>query len=142
MTCYLRALGYAPKDRAILTEIAGLYHQQNQPERELQTLQCLADTFSPGEEPAYVEQLLGQAYVGLGRYDDAVDSLSLAAKHGKPTAEILCQLGEAQLLAGNPADAAATAQHALAMQPRNPNALALSERIRIARQPQPGTMTR
>ena len=87
LTCYLRALGYAPKDRAILLEVAELYRQQNQPERSLQTLQCLADTYSPGEEPGQVHHLLGQAYVALGRYDDAVESLSLAVNarqaHGR-----------------------------------------------------------
>ncbi len=84
LTCYLRALGYAPKDRAILTDVADLYRQQNQPERSLQTLQCLADTYSPGEEPAQVEDFLGQAYAALGRHDDAVESFSLAVKRGSP----------------------------------------------------------
>jgi tetratricopeptide (TPR) repeat protein len=141
LTCYLRALGYAPKDRAILTEVAELYRQQNEPERSLQTLQCLADTYSPGEEPAQLEQFLGQTYLALGRYDDAVESFSLAVTRGKPTAEMLCQLGEAQLLAGNLTEAATTAERALALQPRNPQSLALLERIQVARQPQ-GMITR
>ncbi len=141
LTCYLRALGYSPKDRSILSDVADLYRQQNQPEQSLQTLQCLADTYSPGEEPAQVEHLLGQAYVALGRYDDAVESFSLAVTRGKPTAEVLCHLGEAQLLAGGLAEATATAQQAMALQPRHPATLALLERIRLAQQPR-GTMTR
>ena len=115
----LRALGYAPKDRAILLEVAELYRQENQPERALQTLQTLAETYSPGEEPGQVQDLLGQAYVALGRYDDAVESLSLAVARGKPTPEMLCHLGEAQLLAGNPTEAAAAARQALAIQPQH-----------------------
>ncbi|MFZ1934081.1 MAG: tetratricopeptide repeat protein [Thermoguttaceae bacterium] len=141
LTCYLRALGYAPKDRAILTQVAESYRQQNQPERSLQTLQCLADTYSPGEEPAQVEDYLGQAYAALGRYDDAVESFSVAVKRGKPTAELLCRLGEAQFLAGNSLEAAATAQRALALEPRHPPSLALLQRIQLAEHPQ-GTMTR
>jgi tetratricopeptide (TPR) repeat protein len=141
LTCYLRALGYAPKDRAILLEVAELHRQTNQPERALQTLQCLSDTYSPGEEPAQLQDLMGQAYVALGRYDDAVESLSLAVKRGKPTAEMLCRLGEAQLLAGNPIDAAATAQQALALQPQHRPSLALLERIQLADRAQ-GTTTR
>ena len=141
LTCYLRALGYSPKDRSILMEVAELYHRGNQPERALQTLQCLADTYPPGEEPAQVEHLLGEAYVALGRYDDAIESFSLAVTRGKPTAETLCLLGEAQLLAGSLAEATATAQQAVALQPRHPATLALLERIRLAQQPQ-GTMTR
>ena len=141
LTCYLRALGYAPKDRSILMEVAESYRQQNLPERSLQTLQCLAETYSPGDEPGQVHDLLGQTYVALGRYDDAVESLSRAATQGNPTPEVLCRLGEAQLLAGWPAEAAATAQQALALQPRHPQSLALLDRIQLAQQP-PGTIKR
>jgi tetratricopeptide (TPR) repeat protein len=141
LTCYLRALGYAPKDRSILLEVAELYRQENRPERSLQTLQCLAETYSPGEEPGHVHDLLGQTYVALGRYDDAVESLSLAVTREKPTAEMFCHLGEAQLLAGYPTEAAVAAQRALTLQPRHPPSLALLERIQLAQQPQ-GTMKR
>ncbi len=141
LTCYLRALGYAPKDRAILSEVATVYRQENQPERSLQTLQCLADTYPPGEEPAEVEGLLGEAYVALGRYDEAVESLSLALKRGTPTAEMFCRLGEAQFLAGRSLEAAATAQQALALDPRHPPSLALLQRIQIAKRSQE-TITR
>ena len=141
LTCYLRALGYAPKDRSILLQVADLYRQQNQPERSLQTLQSLAETYSPGEEPGQMHDLLGQAYVALGRYDDAVESLSLAVTRGRPTPEMFCHLGEAQLLAGRPAEAAASAQRALSLQPRHPPSLALLDHIRLAQQPQ-GTMSR
>ena len=99
---YLRALGYAPHDREILQEVAELYRQLNEPERALQTLQSLAETYSPGEEPGQVLYLMGQAYVALGRYDDAVESLAAAVTREKPTAEMYCCLGEADLLAGHP----------------------------------------
>jgi tetratricopeptide (TPR) repeat protein len=139
LTCYLRALGYAPKDRAILFEIAELYRRENRPERALQTLQSLAETYSPGEEPGQVLDLMGQAFVALGRYDDAVESMSLAAARDKPSPEVLCRLGEAQLLAGHPIEASAAAQRALALQPRHPSSMALLDRIQLAQQPQ-GTM--
>ena len=136
LACYLRALGYAPKDRAILLEVASLYRQQNRPERALQTLQSLAETYSPGEEPSHVEDLLGETYVALGRYDDAVESLSLALTRGTPSADMYCRLGEAQLLAGSPTEAAAAAQQALALKPQHPPSQALLERIRLAQRPQ------
>ena len=116
---YLRALGYAPSDRAILLEIAELHRQLNQPERALQTLQTLADTYSPGEEPGQVLYLMGLAYVALGRYDDGVESLSAAVTRAKPTPEMFCRLGEAELLAGHPAEAADAARQALALQPQH-----------------------
>ena len=98
----ISALGYTPNDRAMLREVAELYRQLNQPDRALQTLQSLAETYSPGEEPADCLYLTGLAYVAVGRYDDGVESLSAAVTRGKPTAEMYCQLGQAELLAGHP----------------------------------------
>jgi tetratricopeptide (TPR) repeat protein len=128
----LRALGYAPNDRAILTEVAELYRQLNQPERALQTLQNLAETYSPGEEPADVLYLLGVSYVALGRYDDGVESLSAAVVRGDPTPEMYCRLGEAELLAGHPAAAAAAARQALALQPQHRPSSELLQRVEMA----------
>jgi tetratricopeptide (TPR) repeat protein len=136
----LRALRYAPRDREILLEVAELYRQQNQPERALQTLQALAETYSPGEEPAEVQHLAGLAYSALGRYDDAIDRLTLAAR-GKPPPEVLAALAEAQLLAGRTSDATASVQKALAIQPQHRPSLALLERIQLAQRSQE-TMTR
>jgi tetratricopeptide (TPR) repeat protein len=132
----LRALGYAPKDRAILFEVAELYRQENQPDRALQTLQTLAETYSPGEEPAELEHRLGLAYTALGRYDDAIETLSLATNRGNPTAGMVSDLSEALLLAGRTAEAVASAERALAIQPEHRPSLALLEHIRLARQPQ------
>jgi tetratricopeptide (TPR) repeat protein len=138
---YLRALGYAPKDRDVLLEIAESYRQLNQPDRALQTLQTLAETYSPGEEPGRVEYLLGMAYAALGRRDDAVESLVAAAARGNATPDLYCLLGDVQLSAGHCHEALAAAQQALALQPRHPPTLALLERIRVAQQP-PETVRR
>ncbi len=136
---YLRALAYAPNDRAILWGIAELHRELNQPERAIQTLQTLADTYSPGEEPGHVLYALGLAYAALGRYDDGVDSLAAAVTHGSPTAEMYCQLGEAQLLAGHSAEAAIAAHHALELQPQFEPGRQLLDRIQLAQRP-PATM--
>jgi tetratricopeptide (TPR) repeat protein len=135
----LRALRYAPKDREILLEVAELYHRDNKPERALQTLQTLAETYSPGEEPGHVLHLMGLAYVALGRCDDAVESLANAVQRGKATPEMYCDLGEAQLLLGRPGDAANSAREALAIQPQHRPSLALLEHIQLAQQPE-GTL--
>jgi tetratricopeptide (TPR) repeat protein len=132
----LRALGYAPKDRAVLFEVAELYRQENQPDRALQTLQRLAETYSPGEEPGDLLHRLGLAYIALGRFDDAVENFQMAVNRGRPTVEMLCDLGEAQLLAGHPAEAAAAARQALAIQPQHRPSLALLEHVQLAQQPQ------
>jgi tetratricopeptide (TPR) repeat protein len=131
---YHRALGYAPDDRQILIEIAELYRRLNEPQRALETLQTLADTYSSGEEPQQVLYLLGLAYVAQRRYDDGVESLAAAAARDKPTPEILFRLGEAQWLAGRPADAAAALRQALAVDARHQPSRELLTRMEVARQ--------
>lgn len=136
LTDNLRALSYTPNDRAILLEIAELHRQLNRPDRALQALQSLADTYSPGEEPSQVLYLTGLAYVALARYDDGVESLAAAVTRGQPSPEMLCHLGEAQLLAGRPLDAANAANQALAMQPQHQASRELLERVQLAQQSQ------
>ena len=131
-----RALGYAPGDRQILLEIAELYFQLNWPQRALATLHSLADTYSPGEEPQRVLHLTGLAHKALGRYDDAVESLSVAAVREDPTPEILYLLAEVELSAGRPQQAAAAARRALALEPQHQASLRLLEGLRLARPPE------
>ena len=133
---YLRALNYAPNERVILLQVAELHRQLNQPDRALQTLQTLADTYAAGEEPAQVLYLQGLAYVAIQRYDDGVESFATAISRGKPTPEMLCQLGQAELLAGHPAEALGAAQQALALQPQHQPSRGLLARIQTAQQPQ------
>jgi len=133
---YLRALNYAPNERVILLQVAELHRQLNQSDRALQTLQTLADTYAAGEEPAQVLYLQGLAYVAIQRYDDGVESFAAAVSRGKPTPEMLYQLGQAELLAGHPAEALGAAQQALALQPQHQPSRDLLDRIQTAQQPQ------
>jgi tetratricopeptide (TPR) repeat protein len=133
---YLRALGYTPNDRAMLREVAEIYRDLNQPERALQNLQSLAETYSPGEEPADCLYLTGLAYVALGRYDDGVESFSAALTRGTPTAEMYCHLGQAELLAGHTAEAACAARQALALDSAHRASRDLLDRIELAQRPQ------
>jgi len=135
LTDYLHALSHAPNDRAILREVAELHRQLNQPERAIQALQTLAETYSAGEEPGEVFYLMGLAYLAIGRYDDGVESLSAAVMREKPTPDMLYRLGEAQLLAGHPVEAAGAARQALALQPQHEPSRNLLQRIEIAQQP-------
>lgn len=135
---YLRALGHAPRDRDILREVALLYRQLNEPQRSLQTLQTLAETYSPGEEPGQVLFLMGEVYIALGRHDDAAESLATAVTREQPTAEMYCRLAEADLLAGHPTEAAAAARQALAIEPQHQSSRELLDRIELAKQPTGG----
>ncbi|MGD0519603.1 MAG: tetratricopeptide repeat protein [Thermoguttaceae bacterium] len=140
---YLRALGYDPGDRKILIEAAELYRQLDEPERALQTLEVLADSYAPGEEPQQVLYLTGLAYTALGRHGDAVDSFSAALMRDKPTPEILFRLGEAELLAGHADEAANAVQQALALDPQHQPSRELISRIELARRSQEqGKITR
>jgi len=133
---YQRSLGYAPDSRDVAILVAESYRQLNEPERALVALQRLADSYSPGEEPQQVLLLEGMALMALGRYDDAVGSLSKAASRDRPTPEVLCQLAEAELRLGHFANAQSTLQQALALDPNHPASRNLS--ARMAAVPSPG----
>ena len=135
LAAYLHALGIEPRDRNILFEVAELYRQLNQPDRALQTLQALADTYTPGEEPQNVLYLTGAAYLALNRYDEAVESMFAAVQRGQPNSDLLCHLAEAEFLAGHSREAAAVAGQALALQPQHRPSLDLLKRIDVAQQP-------
>jgi len=124
-----RALSYAPGDRDVLLETAELHRKMGRPQRALASLQSLAETYSPGEEPQHVLHLTGLAYMALGQYDDAVTALSDAAVRQTPSPDLLSHLGEAELRAGRPEAAAAAARHALALQPQHQASRALLTRI-------------
>jgi tetratricopeptide (TPR) repeat protein len=132
---YQRALGYQPPDRRIPVEIAELYGQLHQPERALATLQALTERYSPGEEPQRVLYLEGLAQMSLGRFDEAVESLSAAATREQPTPEILCRLAEARWRAGRPSEAAVAAREALALDPSHQSSRRLLDRLDLAQQP-------
>jgi tetratricopeptide (TPR) repeat protein len=132
----LRALSYAPNDRAILEEIAELHRQMNQPDRALQVLQSLADTYAPGEEPSHVLDLIGMAYVALGRYDNGAESFAMAVSRGQPSPDLLYRWGEAEWLAGHSDAASGVIRQALALQPEHAPSRKLSEQIKIAQRSQ------
>lgn len=129
---YHRAAGLAPEDRQVKLAIAELYRQLNQPQRALAVLHSLSDTYSPGEEPPEVLRLQGLAYIALGRYDDAVESLAAACSRGETTAETLYRLAEAQWLAGHPSEAVVAARDALALEPNHEPCHQLLDRMRLA----------
>jgi Tfp pilus assembly protein PilF len=79
--------------------------------------------------------LKGLALAALGRDDEAVGSLSAAARKDRPSAEILCALAEAQLHAGNVAAAQTSVQEALALDPAHAASRSLSARIAMSAAP-------
>ena len=139
---FQRALGTAGDDHELSILVAETYRQLNEPQRALVVIESLADSYAPGEEPQQVLYLEGLALGALGRYDDAVRSLSLAAHREQPTADILCHLAEAELHAGRLAEAHGTLVQALALAPEDPTARNLMARIAAAQPPAGGTVLR
>jgi tetratricopeptide (TPR) repeat protein len=129
---YHHALGLTPDDGDIRLAVAEVYRRMNQPQRALAMLQGLADTYTPGEEPQQVLYLEGLAYSALGRYDEAIDTLSLACHRGPPTPDLCYQLARSQFMAGNLAPAADAARQALALEPQHQASLQLLSQIQLA----------
>jgi Flp pilus assembly protein TadD len=134
---YHRALSFAPEDRDVLMAVAELYRSMNQPHRALATLNSLAETYPPGEEPPRLLHLQGMAYVAVGRFEDAVEAYRLAAVRSEGDVDLLCHLAQAEALAGRPEQAAAAARQALALDPRHEPSRQLLDRLQVARQPGP-----
>jgi tetratricopeptide (TPR) repeat protein len=129
---YQRSLGYAPDNGDLNILVAESYRQLNEPQRALVALQALADRYGPGDEPGRVLHLQGLALVALGRYDDAVRAYSRAMERERPTADLWCDLAQAQLMAGRLSHARAALEKALALNPNHPAGRELSARIATA----------
>ncbi len=128
---YQRALGFAPNNTEVMVRIAETYHNLGMPTRSLAALQNVIDTYPPGSEPANLLYLQGLALTALGRYNDAVESLAAASHREAPTAELLCRLAEAHLLAGRPNDARTEINQALLLEPQHQASLALARRMQL-----------
>ena len=135
-----RALGYAPDDRAILRDVADLYRRLNEPQRALQSLQNLAETYTPGEEPQDVLCSIGAAQLALERYRDAAETLAAATTRGKPNADVFYRLAEAEWLCGRVDNAGVAVGRALELEPAHGASRELLGRIELARQPSQGVM--
>ena len=133
-----RALQFQRDNKLVLLLIAEVYRQQNRPDRALNTLQTLRDGFNPGEEPQRVLYLEGLAFFALGRYDDAVDSYTLALQREQSAAELYYRLAEAQLALGRLREAGQAIGAALAMEPNHQPSRELAGRIELALRSPPG----
>ncbi len=129
-----RAAGYDPSDRQVIKETAAVYRNLGQPQRALESMQSLVETYSPGEEPQQVLYWTGLDYMALRRYDDAVASLTTALSRDRPTPELLCSLGEAQYRCGRSQEAVVALERALALNPQHAPSRQLLSEIQVAQQ--------
>ena len=129
-----RAAGYDPTDRQTMGETAAVYRSLGQPQRALESMQSLAETYSPGEEPQQVLYLTGLDYMALTRYDDAAASLSAALKRDSASPAMLYCLAQAQYRSGQSQAAAASLEQALVLDPQHLPCRQLLGQIEVARQ--------
>jgi tetratricopeptide (TPR) repeat protein len=130
-----RALEFNRDDRAVLLETAELYRTVNRPQRALNTLTRLRETYGPLEEAQQVLYLQGLAFNALGRTEDAVDCFALALERGAPNADLLYCYAEAQLAAGRRAEADRCLEQALAIDSMHAASRAMRQRIDVAARP-------
>lgn len=126
---YHRALSEQPQYPHVQLATAGVYRELNRPRRALATLEVLATQYPPSEVPQEVLLQQGLALKAMDRYDDAVMMLAAASRRGEPTLDVLYHLGEAQLAAGDTANARLAARQALDLAPHNEQVHQLDRRI-------------
>ncbi len=124
-----RALSLAPNNTDALFELAKLHQSRNEPQRCLTSIHQWLDCYPPGQEPQQALLLEGQTYLALNRPQAAAESLYLAMRRGNPSAELCCLQAEAAIATGNPNQAIAFAQQAIALDSANPAAMQLVARL-------------
>lgn len=129
LASYHRALSVQEHYPEVQTALAEIYSQQNRPQRALATLQSLADRYPPGQTPTDVLYREGLVLRQLGRYQDAAQFLARATSRGKPTADMLYELGRTQLLAGDTTAANVTCLAALQANPQHAGGQALKAEL-------------
>jgi len=133
-----RAAGYDPGDRQAIGETAAVYRSLGQPQRALESMQSLVETYAPGEEPQQVMYWTGLDHMALRRYDDAVASFTTALAHcDRPATELFYCLGEAQYYRGRSEEAATALRQALAIDPHHAPSRRLLGEIQVAQQGTP-----
>ena len=129
LASYHRALSYQKSYPKVQLAAARIYHQLDRPRRTLTTVEALQNQYRSGTEPQDLLVLHGLALKKLGQYSEAVNSLAAATKRDRPTSEILYYLAEAQMLAGDHANARLSLTAALDINPRHLASRQLLERV-------------
>jgi len=124
-----RALSYDPRNTQILHELAQTYLAAGEPDRALANLHALLDQHPPGDEPPQLLKEIGEAYAGLGRYDEAVESYHHSLARDATNADCLYHLSEAEMARGRTTEARMALEQAAARDPANPRYQSLLARL-------------
>jgi tetratricopeptide (TPR) repeat protein len=117
LASYHKALSLQEFYPPVQMAVAEIYRSQNKPQRSLATLAALEDRYTT--EPPPIDLLLSRALAlkQLGRYEDAAQSLTIAIARGATSADVFCELADAQLQAGDTTNARLSASAALEVSP-------------------------
>jgi tetratricopeptide (TPR) repeat protein len=129
LASYHRALSLQEHYPEVQFAVAEIYCQDRRPQRALATLQSLGDFYPPGTIPTNVLYRQGLVLRQLGRYHDAARALAAATEKGEPSAEMLYELAQTHLLAGDPANANLTATAALTRYPDHAGLAAFKQEL-------------
>lgn len=129
---FQQALRYAPNDPQLLSDVASLHKARGDHRRCLTALHQVLDAYPPGQEPSEALAMAGEAYLSLGRSQEAIEALRLATTRGSANADLLCRLAEAQAACGNKELAVADARKALSLDSEHADSQALLARLAAA----------
>jgi tetratricopeptide (TPR) repeat protein len=117
LASYHKALSLQEFNPPVQLAVAEIYRSQNKPQRSLATLAALEDRYTT--EPPPIDLLLSRALAlkQLGRYDDAAQTLTTAIARGATSADVFCELADAQLQSGDPTNARLSLAAALEVTP-------------------------
>lgn len=128
--CYHRALMLQPNNPVVQVALASIYQQQGRPQRALATLERMADLQTEEYASASTWLLKGQALASLGQIEEAKKCLRDAALQADPKDfQLFLQMAQLQTEVGQWAEARASLGRSLSMQPENPEALALQQKL-------------
>ena len=123
----------------MIGETAAVYRSLGLPQSALESMQSLAETYSPGDEPQQVLYLTGLDYMALQRYDDAAAASCPPPSRRPAVAGIAILPGQAQYRGGHAQKAAESLQRALVIDPQHLLSRQLLGQIEVARQGGPAT---
>jgi tetratricopeptide (TPR) repeat protein len=129
LTSFHRALSLQPHFPPVQLAVAEIYTSENRPQRALATLQALTISYPAGQAPIDLLVHESHALKSLGRYPDAARTLTAAVERGNPSAALLLELAQAQVLSGEIAAARLSLAAALARDPQHPGCLALAREL-------------
>ena len=135
LASYHRALGIQENYPRVQVSVAQIYLTQNRPQRALSTLQAAKGLYLPDQIPQPLLHFEGIALKSLGRYDDAVNTLQLAARRGPPYSDLLYELAHAQYLIGDFSRARITLNHVIHQQSNHLPSLQLLAQLDRSLQP-------